>query len=219
MNYNIQGSDLQVLNIQLQQGEQIKAGQGTMVYKSSNVTFDVNSFNIISMIKRMLTKESLFLPTYTCENGVGIVGFSSGKVGKLVAFELNGQNQVIGEANAYLCSDTGVEIDVHRTSFKSAAFGGEGLFLQKYTGVGTVILGVYGDIIEYNLEVGQEIHVDTSKLVAFDSTVSYEIVRAGSVKNSFLGGKGFFLNKMVGPGRVVIQSISTPVVKKVRNRK
>ena len=48
--------------------------------------------------------------------------------------------------------------------------------------------------------------VDTGNVVAFESSVSYEIETIKGLGNIFLGGEGLFLTKLVGPGKVIIQS-------------
>ena len=48
--------------------------------------------------------------------------------------------------------------------------------------------------------------VDTGNVVAFDPNVSYEIETVKGLGNIFLGGEGLFLTKLVGPGKVMLQS-------------
>ena len=43
-------------------------------------------------------------------------------------------------------------------------------------------------------------------MVAFDSNISYEIETVKGLKNIFLGGEGLFLTRLVGPGKVILQS-------------
>lgn len=43
-------------------------------------------------------------------------------------------------------------------------------------------------------------------MVAFQPSVSYEIETVKGIGNIFLGGEGLFLTKLVGPGRVILQS-------------
>ena len=48
--------------------------------------------------------------------------------------------------------------------------------------------------------------VDTGNVVAFERSVSYEIETVKGLKNIFLGGEGLFLTRLVGPGRVILQT-------------
>ena len=42
--------------------------------------------------------------------------------------------------------------------------------------------------------------------MAFEPKVSYEIETVKGLGNIFLGGEGLFLTRLVGPGRVILQS-------------
>ncbi len=48
--------------------------------------------------------------------------------------------------------------------------------------------------------------VDIGNVVGFENTVSYEIETIKGLGNIFLGGEGLFLTRLVGPGKVIIQS-------------
>ena len=69
-----------------------------------------------------------------------------------------------------------------------------------------LFLEVDGDAIEKDLEPGEVLKVDTGNVVAFDSNVKYEIETVKGLGNIFLGGEGLFLTKLVGPGKVILQS-------------
>jgi uncharacterized protein (AIM24 family) len=43
--------------------------------------------------------------------------------------------------------------------------------------------------------------------VAFESTISYDIQRAGNLKSMILGGEGLFLATLQGAGRIWLQSL------------
>ena len=56
------------------------------------------------------------------------------------------------------------------------------------------------------LAADEILKVDTGNVVAFESTVSYEIETVKGLGNIFLGGEGLFLTRLTGPGKVIIQS-------------
>ena len=60
--------------------------------------------------------------------------------------------------------------------------------------------------IKKELAPGEVLKVDTGNVVAFETTVSYEIETVKGFANIFLGGEGLFLTKLVGPGKVILQS-------------
>jgi len=90
--------------------------------------------------------------------------------------------------------------------FSAGLFGGEGFILQKAQGNGMLFLEVDGDPVEKNLAPGEVLKVDTGNVVGFESTVSYEVETIKGLGNIFLGGEGMFLTKLIGPGKVIIQS-------------
>ena len=69
-----------------------------------------------------------------------------------------------------------------------------------------LFLEVDGDAIEKDLEPGEVLKVDTGNVVAFDSNIKYEIETVKGLGNIFLGGEGLFLTKLVGPGKVIVQT-------------
>jgi uncharacterized protein (AIM24 family) len=86
-------------------------------------------------------------------------------------------------------------------------FGGEGFILQRLTGDGLAFVHAGGTIIEKNLAAGETLRVDTGCLVAFATTVKYDIKFVGDVKNALFGGEGLFLATLTGPGKVFLQSL------------
>ena len=48
--------------------------------------------------------------------------------------------------------------------------------------------------------------VDTGNVVAFDSSIQYEIKSISGAKNILFGGEGLFVTKLSGPGKVLIQT-------------
>ena len=85
-------------------------------------------------------------------------------------------------------------------------FGGEGFILQDLSGVGMAFLEIDGDKVIKDLQPGDVLKVDTGNVVAFERSVSYEIETVKGLKNIFLGGEGLFLTRLVGPGRVILQT-------------
>lgn len=106
-----------------------------------------------------------------------------------------------------LCAEPGVNLNVAFTKkFSAGLFGGEGFILQDLSGVGMAFLEIDGDKVIKDLQPGEVLKVDTGNVVAFERSVSYEIETVKGLKNIFLGGEGLFLTRLVGPGRVILQT-------------
>ena len=79
--------------------------------------------------------------------------------------------------------------------------------MQKLSGQGTVFLEFDGHIVEYDLQPGQQIVIDTGYLAAMEATCSMEIQSVAGLKNKLLGGEGFFNTVVTGPGHVWLQTM------------
>ena len=97
-------------------------------------------------------------------------------------------------------------------AFASSFFGGEGFIMQKLSGSGTAFLEIDGSTVEYDLERGQSMIVDTGYLAAMDDTCTMEIVSVPGVKNKLFGGEGLFNTVVHGPGHIILQSMPISAV-------
>ncbi|MBP1555171.1 MAG: AIM24 family protein, partial [Oscillospiraceae bacterium] len=86
-------------------------------------------------------------------------------------------------------------------------FGGEGFIMQKISGSGIAFLEFDGSIVEYELEAGQQIVVDTGNLAIMDATCTVDIETVKGVKNVLFGGEGLFNTVVTGPGKVTLQTM------------
>ncbi len=111
------------------------------------------------------------------------------------------------QKGAFLCAQDSIETSIaFSKKISTGFFGGEGFILQKAQGNGKLFLEVDGDTIQKELGAGEVLKVDTGNVVAFEPSVSYEIEMVKGLGNIFLGGEGLFLTRLVGPGKVVLQS-------------
>ena len=78
--------------------------------------------------------------------------------------------------------------------------------LQQAVGNGLLFIEIDGDRVEKNLAPGEVLYVDTGNVVAFDSSVSYDIEMIRGAKNIFFGGEGLFNTRLTGPGKVILQT-------------
>jgi len=157
---------------------------------------------------RMFTGESIFMSTYTADVDDAKIGFATTVPGDIKAFNISElQGGLMIQKGAFLCAEPGVTLSIALTKrFSAGLFGGEGFILQKAEGTGYLFLEIDGDPLERTLAPGEVLKVDTGNVVAFEKTVSYEVETVKGLGNIFLGGEGLFLTKLVGPGKVLIQT-------------
>ena len=180
-----------------------------MTYQTQGIMMETNARGgLMKSLGRMFTGESIFMSTYTAEIDNAQIAFATTIPGDIKAINLSEiPNGITLQKGAFLCAEPGVDISVTFSKrFSAGLFGGEGFILQKAQGNGMLFLEVDGDPIEKVLAPGEVLKVDTGNVVAFENTVSYEIETVKGLGNIILGGEGLFLTKLVGPGRVIIQS-------------
>lgn len=214
MKYEIKGTPLPVVIINLEQGETIECENGAMSWMSDGLKLETSTGGGIGkMFGRALTGESLFVQKYTAEAGPGFIAFASSFPGNILAIELNGSNSVICQKKAYLASTPGV---AKETAFQkkvgAGLVGGEGFIMQKFSGKGIVFVEIDGSTIEYQLAAGETLIVDTGYLAMMDGTCTMDVVAVKGAKNMLLGGDGFFNTTVTGPGKVVVQTMPAAAV-------
>ena len=79
--------------------------------------------------------------------------------------------------------------------------------MEKLEGDGMAFVHAGGIVVEKQLAVGEMIKIDTGCIVAFTSTVDYDIQFVKGIKNMVFGGEGLFFATLRGPGKVWIQSL------------
>ena len=79
--------------------------------------------------------------------------------------------------------------------------------MQRISGQGTVFAEFDGHIVEYELQPGQQIVIDTGHLAAMTASCSMDIRSVPGVKNMLFGGEGIFNTVITGPGHVWLQTM------------
>ena len=211
IDYKIYGDDMQIVEVELDPGEGIRAEAGAMMYMEEGIEMQTSTGGgLFKGFKRMLTGESFFITTFLNNgNGKKHVAFGAPYPGKIIPLDL-GQlgGRFLCQKDAFLCAARGTEIEVAFTKKIGAGlFGGEGFILQRLEGDGLAFVHAGGTIIKKELKSGERLKVDTGCLVAFAPTVDYDIQFVGGFKNALFGGEGMFLAHMAGPGHVYLQSL------------
>lgn len=212
MQYNLQGTTMQMLNIELDEGESIIAESGKMVYMSDNVKMETElKGGLWAGIKRAFAGESFFLLKFTSEAGKGLVAFGSEFPGKIIPIKLEENQEIIAQKDAFLCSEESATFDATFTKSIGAGFlGGEGLIMLKMKGPGYVFFNIPGEVTKIHLEEGQKLRIDAGSIAMFEGTVNYDVERITGIKNILFSGESIFLATLTGPGDVWIQSMTLP---------
>lgn len=209
MRYEIKGETLPVVVCYLEDGEVMLTERGSMSWMSPNMKMETTSNGGIGKaLGRMFAGEALFQNRYTATGGNGMIAFASSFPGQIRAWDIAPGNEIIVQKSGFLAAESGVELSVFfQKKLGAGFFGGEGFIMQKLSGQGTAFLEFDGHVVEYDLQPGQQIVIDTGYLAAMDATCSMEIKTVPGLKNMVFGGEGVFNTLITGPGRVWLQTM------------
>ena len=208
MEYEIKGGSFPIVICKLQKGETMKNETGAMAFMSSDMKMDTNTGGgLLKGLGRALSGDTIFLNFFTAQSDNQQIGFAARTPGKIMPIRLNGSNTIIGQKNAFLAAEDGVNLDIYfRNKLGAGIFGGEGFILQKFTGTGIVFLEIDGEVIEHDLQPGEKLLVDPGHIAAMEESVEFDIERVKGAKN-IMFGEGLFFARIQGPGKVWIQTM------------
>ncbi len=209
MRYEISGTVLEIVDVYLNQGESVFTESGGMAWMRGDIEMKTGTKGgLMAGLGRKLAGESLFMTTYTCKNGEGMIVFTPEAPGKVLDFQLQPGQSLICQKDAFMCAESSVKLEMHfRKTLGAGLFGGEGFILQKITGPGTAFLEIPGEAREYTLAAGETMQVDPGHIALFEPTVNYDITTVKGLKNVLFSGEGLFLATLTGPGKIWLQSL------------
>lgn len=208
MEYEIKGAPFPVAICTLHNGESLITERGSMSWMSDNMEMKTVGGSVGKAIGRMFSGESLFQNKYTARKEGAYIAFASSFPGKIMALNIRPGFEIIVQKSGFLACEEGVDLSIaYKKKLGASMFGGEGFIMQKLSGNGTAFVEIDGDVCEYNLAPGETMYLDTGYLAMMDSTVTMDIQMVKGAKNIILGGEGLFNTKIVGPGRVWIQTM------------
>jgi uncharacterized protein (TIGR00266 family) len=196
-----------VARLHLDPGEPVRAESGAMMATSYGVAVEASTQGgLMKGLKRsILGGESLFITTYTAPAGGGWVDVAHHLSGDIVAAGVTPDQPMSITRGSWLASSPGVELDTKWGGFKNLV-GGEGGFLVRASGHGTVVLACYGALDTIVLQQGESVTVDTGHVVAFGPTVSSQVRKvATGIMQTLKSGEGLVFD-FSGPGWVMTQS-------------
>lgn len=209
MKYSIEGTPLPVVICDMQANEVMITERGSMSWMTPNMKMETTSNGGVGKaLGRMFAGEALFQNRYTAQGGPGKIAFASSFPGSILDFEISPGNSVIVQKSGFLAAEAGVELSVFfQKKIGAGFFGGEGFIMQKLSGNGIAFVEIDGYAIDYDLEAGESMIVDTGYLAAMTESCSIDIVAVPGVKNMLFGGEGLFNTVVTGPGKIILQSL------------
>lgn len=209
MKYELQGETLPVVICTLEDGEQMITESGAMSWMSPNMKMETTSNGGVGKaFGRMFSGESLFLNRYTAQGGQGMIAFASCFPGNILPYQIGPGRELVVQKSGFLAAESNVNLSIFfQKKLGAGFFGGEGFIMQKLSGQGMAFLEFDGHVVEYELEAGQQMIVDTGYLAAMTATCSMEIKTVPGLKNMVFGGEGVFNTVVTGPGHIWLQTM------------
>ncbi|MDR1753729.1 MAG: TIGR00266 family protein [Eubacterium sp.] len=197
----------------LSKGEEIQIENGCMVYHTGGVTLEgkMNSGGsgglggFLKATARSITSgESFFITRAKGARDGATIALAPSMPGTIKELKL-GEHQWRVRDQAFLACDGDVAYEMKRQSIGKALFSGTGgFFIMETRGTGSMLVNSFGDIIELNCDGSNPLIIDNTHVVAWSSTLKYEIKVASGIFG-FTTGEGL-VNEFNGSGAVLIQT-------------
>jgi uncharacterized protein (TIGR00266 family) len=208
MRYQIAGTVMQTVAIDLDPGEIVYSQTNCMCWMNDHVEMNTNTGGgFFAGIGRMLGGGTLFVTDFIAR-GAAHVAFAPRFPGTIMPIQLSAGQTLVCRKETFLCAEKSVTFEIAwQQRIGAGFFGGAGFILQKVTGPGVVFLDLSGEIVERDLAAGERLLVHAGHVGVMDPTIQFDIQLVSGFKNILFGGEGLFLATLTGPGHVALQSM------------
>jgi uncharacterized protein (TIGR00266 family) len=208
MRYDISGTVMQTVSIDLARGETVYAQTHAMAWMSDGITMDTHTGGgLFAGLTRAMGGGSLFITDYSAEQA-GHVAFAPRFPGQILPVVLAAGQSLICRKETFLCAEKSVSLEIAmQQRLGAGVFAGEGFILQRVTGPGTVFLDLSGEVIEKTLGPGERLRVHAGHIGMQEPSVTTDIQMVRGFRNILFGGEGLFLATLTGPGKIWLQSM------------
>jgi len=226
------GNAMQQVVCQVEQGQTVYAEPGKFLWKTPNMALETRLTSpqgnqagapaakggffdrAIDVGKRALAGEHLAFQYFTPAGGSGLVTFAGVLPGEVRALELDGSRTWLTARGSFVAAEAGVSFDIAFNGLRSGRRSGEGFVLERFAGVGTLLVAAAGNFIELNpSKYGGKIQAHGGCVVAFEDSVSFGVERVGGLSaqtamTAAFGTEGTNLVTLEGDGAVLLQSVT-----------
>ncbi len=208
MRYEVSGTTMQTVSIDLARGEQLYSQTASMAWMTPTIRMDTHTGGgILAGLKRAIAGGGLFITEFTAE-AEGHIAFAPRFPGQIIPVTLASGQSLICRKETFLCAEKSVALDIaFQQRLGAGFFAGEGFIMQRVTGPGTVFLDLSGEVIEKTLLPGEKLLVHAGHIGMQEPTVQIDIQMMRGFRNVLFGGEGLFLATLEGPGKIWLQSM------------
>ena len=155
IDYKIHGDDMQIVEIELDPSEGVRAEVGAMMFMEDGIQMETGTGGgLFKGLRRMISGSGFFICTfYNTATIKRNVAFGAPYPGKIIPLDLRQLGGTyICQKDSFLCAANGIDIDIAFTKKIGAGlFGGEGFILQRLSGDGLAFVHAGGTIIRRDL--------------------------------------------------------------------
>lgn len=203
------------LHVALRKGETIFCESDAMVMMEAplDLTGSMQGGLVRAAMRRLANGESFFQQRIEAKRGDGDCLLAPNMPGGMQVLDV-GARQYRMSDGAYVAATERIEVNARMQSLGNALFGGTGgFFIGETQGDGQVVVGGFGSLFTLDVAPGKDIVIDNGHVVAWDSTLRYEIAASTSqsqgllrnLTNSVTSGEGVVL-RFSGQGQVIVCS-------------
>ena len=203
--YHIDGELVPVLTVDVTPDRPVFFEHHILLWKHPSVEIRLRPMK--GALKRMIAGMQVFV---TEAAGSGQVGFSRDAAGHVFAIHLANGEEIQVREHQFLAATRDIDYSFERVrGIGTMLFGGTGFFIDRFAargGDGILWLHGYGNVFEKVLAPGEAIDVEPGGWLYKDASVKMT-TNVQSISTGFFGSMSFVTNRLVGPGRVGIQSM------------
>lgn len=197
-----------VVEFKLRSGETVYAESDAMICMSPTVNIEskLNGSFLGALFRSVVNNETIMLQKMTARRDGAKLLLGHSQIGGIESIELDGKVGLIVQKGGYLAHTGDIELETVSQGVVQGLFSGEGLFLMKAKGRGTMFVSSYGAIYSTYLDAGEELIVDNGHLVAWSDTMQYNMEKAGNGwMNAIMSGECLVCH-FRGPGVLLLQT-------------
>ena len=206
IDFALQGDDLQMIEIGLNEGERVIAKAGAFMYMEKGIHFE-------TYVDAKSVKGNGLLAYTNSDVSKRSIAFSAPSGGNIIPIDLREYNgQIICQSNAFLCAAKVVSINIaFQRKIGFGIFGEKGFAMKNLKGDGLVYIHASGAMVKRVLKRGEMLRVDTGCLLAMTSDLDHDIQVIGGINNTFNHVEDVYMTSLSGPGTVWLQSTHNTV--------
>ena len=214
--HRVKGTVMPVLEVDLEPGQTVISQGGELSWMTDTVrmttsTHGAGQSGVMGVLKRAVAGSTIFMTEYRAEGSKGTVAFATKLPGEIRPVAVGPGREYLVSRHGFLAGTDKVTLAIgFQKKLGAGVFSGNGFILQRLAGEGVAWIELSGELVEYQLQPGETIHVHPGHVGIFDASVTFDIEIVKGIKNMLFGADSLFLVRMTGPGVVWLQTLPLP---------